>query len=129
MTDVNIAKAHQEATKAKAIWDNRKFAELLDYDPKAAAQYAIDCNIKTEIYGIAVEDYVKWVRPWTEEKETVEEVVEEISEPIEEVEETEEVEEITKEDLQELLKANNIKYHHAAGVKKLTELANEKGLM
>jgi hypothetical protein len=29
------------------------------YSPKEAAKYAISCNIKMEIFGMPVEDYVK----------------------------------------------------------------------
>jgi len=129
--EIDISKAQQEKIKAKSIWNNRKFASLMAYDPKAAAQFAIDCWVKTAIHWIPVEDYVKWVEkleeveaPVVEEKEseTKEEVEAEEVEPKTEIE-------ITKEDLQELLKANWIKYHHAAGIKKLTVLANENGLL
>ena len=128
MTDVNLAADHQSKTKAKSIYDNGRFVALLGYDPKAAAQYCIDCNLDTEIYGIPVKEYVKWLPKATEDKiETP--IEEEIESETDEVEEKEETVEITKEDLQELLKANNIKYHHAAWVKKLTELANDNNLL
>lgn len=113
MTEVILAEHNQEVNKAKSLWDCGKFSSLMKYDPKAAAQYAIDCGVKTAIYGIPVEEYVKG-------KTATEEVVEDtIDDEIE----------ITSDDLKELLKANDIKFHHALGYDKLMNLAKENELI
>lgn len=114
MAEVEIVKAQQEQTGAKSFWDNRRFAELMNYSHKDAAQYCIDCGIDTEINGVSVYEIVNGSKP-------VEEVVEWV--------EWEEIPTLTKEDLQELLKANEIKFHPATGLEKLMLIAQENKLI
>jgi len=132
MVEVDLNKEHQLRTKSKQIRDNRRFASLMSYDPKAAAQYAIECWIKTAIYWVPVEEFIKQDTSKPINKNKIEEIKEETTEEVIEDEIKEENDdeiEITKEDLQELLKANNIKYHYAAWIKKLTKLATDKWLL
>ena len=81
--------------------------------------------------GMDPKEYIKMVKAdkWqpVEEKEVKKEVVEKSVEIKEE--ETPENEELTKEDLHELLDANNIEYKKTLGVKRLMELATERGLL
>lgn len=132
MAEINIMKENQKKNKSISIWDYLRFSELMRFDPKAAAQYAIDCWVKTEIYGVPVEEYVK--NPVWEDKIEDKVVKDEISEPIveekdEEIESEETELVISVTDLKELLKANGIKHHHALGKEKLVKLAQENGLM
>jgi len=115
-------------TQWNAIRDNRKFASLMAYDPKAAAQFAIDCWIKTEIHWVPAEEFVK-----TEEKEKIilvpsDESISETKWFVEDKTEGTGIE-IDIDDLRELLKANNIKFHPATGIKKLTVLAIDNKLL
>lgn len=121
MAEVEIVKAQQEQTGAKSFWDSRKFAELMAYSAVEAAQFCIDCGIDTEINGINVKDIVAGKTPVVEEVTTV---VQELPTEI-----YEEVPLLSKEDLQELLKANNIKFSHLTGEKKLLEIAKLNNLL
>jgi len=107
------------------------FAELMAYSKVEAAQYLIDCWVDSKIMGMDPKEYIKMVKAdkWqpVEEKEVKKEVVEKSVEIKEE--ETPENEELTKEDLHELLDANNIEYKKTLGVKRLMELATERGLL
>lgn len=118
MAEVEIVKAQQQQSGAKSFWDSRKFAELMAYSAVDAAQFCIDCGIDTEINGINVNDIVAG-KTQLEVKEDIEELS-----TIDE-----EVPLLTKEDLQELLKANNIKFSHLTGEKKLLEIAKSNNLL
>lgn len=104
------------------LFDNRRFAELMAHSHIDAAQYCVDCGIDTEINGISVYEMVK------APKEVVEVVKNKEVETVK-VEETEEAPLLTKEELQELLKNNNIKFSHLTGEVKLLQLAQENGLL
>jgi hypothetical protein len=123
MAEVEIVKAQQEQSGAKSFWDSRKFAELMAYSAVDAAQFCIDCGIDTEINGINVKDIVAGKTP-TEETIITPTITEDIVEGTDE-----EVPLLTKEDLQELLKANNIKFSHLTGEKKLLDIAKSNNLL
>jgi hypothetical protein len=124
MAEVEIVKAQQEQSGAKSFWDSRKFAELMAYSAVDAAQFCIDCGIDTEINGINVKDIVAGKTPVVEEITTV---IQEL--PVDEAIVDEEVPLLTKEDLQELLKANNIKFSNLTGEKKLLDIAKSNNLL
>lgn len=129
MVDVDISKELQIKNKTKKFRSSTTFAELMAYSPVEAAQYAIDCWLKTEIMWVPAEEFVKnnWVIKETEKKEEVVANIE-TEEPIITPENEDSVE-LTKEDIQELLKANNIAFHHATGIAKLIELAKQNNLL
>lgn len=102
------------------LFDNRRFAELMAHSHTDAAQYCVDCGIDTEINGVSVYEMVKATKP-------TKEVVEVIKTP--KVEEIEEAPLLTKEELQELLRNNNIKFSHLLGEVKLLQLAQENKLL
>lgn len=133
MAEVNIAKENQKKLKAKKFWNSMTFAELMAYSKLEAAQYAIDCWVNTRIMGMGAEDYVAKYTNWTTEiKENVpspkaeDEVVTDIPET-----NTSDWTEIklSKEDLQELLKANNVEFKWNLWEAKLMILAQENGLL
>ena len=101
-----------------ATWDNRRFAELMAFSHTDAAQYCVDCGNDTEINGVSVYDIVKAPKEVVVEKKEV--VKAEI---------TDEAPLLTKEELQELLKSNNIKFSHLTGEAKLLQLAQENKLL
>ena len=181
MVDVDIMQEKQLNEKTLKVWSYTTFSSLMAYSPYQAAMFAIDCGIKTEIYGISVEDYVaaydaKKLREENGEevnvqqeqldKEEAEKLAAKEKEEAEALElaekarleneellankdkvdeapvttetttettdETKEVasnEELSKEDLQELLKANNIDFPGNIGQKKLLELAKTNNLL
>lgn len=100
-----------------ANWDNRRFAELMAFSHIDAAQYCVDCGIDTEINWVSVYEMVKAPKEVVENKEVVK------------VEEIEEAPLLTKEELQELLTSNSIKFHPASGEAKLLQLAQENKLL
>lgn len=104
-----------------SLFDNRRFAELMAHSHIDAAQYCVDCGIDTEINGVSVYEMVKATKPTAESVIEVKEVVK--------VEATDEAPILTKQELQELLKNNNIKFSHLTGEVKLLQLAQENGLL
>lgn len=107
-----------------SLFDNRRFAELMAHSHQDAAQYCVDCGIDTEINGISVYEMVGAKK---ETVKTVEEVKEVIETP--KVEATDDVPLLTKEELQELLRNNDIKFSHLLGEAKLLQLAQENKLL
>jgi hypothetical protein len=104
----------------------------MSFSAKDAAQYAIDCNIDTNIHGMTAQEYVDKCNG-TVKVNVVEETAVEITKTeevkYETTETTETNAELSKEVLVELLKANNIKFHPSTGVEKLMILAKENGLL
>jgi hypothetical protein len=49
MEEKNIMESYQERAGSRSIRDSKKFAELMNYSHKEAAQYCIDCGVDTEI--------------------------------------------------------------------------------
>jgi len=128
MAEVIIVKENQKRLKAKKILNFMAFAELMAYSKVEAAQYVIDCWINTRIMGMKPEDFIKSVeskRNQVKEEKVI------IKEPKieEETEKTDWEVELSKEDLQELLKSNNIEFKKTLWQKKLLELAQESGLL
>ena len=122
MVDIDLAKKHKEKTGAKKFWNSRTFSELFAYSPVEAAQYQLDCRIAdAEIFGMPSAEYIKQQEALNNPKPV--EIKEEPKKEVVEVVEKEESTDLTKEDVQELLKANKIDFHHALGIKKLVELA------
>ena len=182
MVDVDIMQEKQLNEKTLKVWSYTTFSSLMAYSPYQAAMFAIDCGIKTEIYGISVEDYVAAYDAKKLREENGEEVnvqqeqldkeeaekqaaiekeeaeakelaekarleneellankdkVDEATTTTPTTEETTEqttqegaeTNELSKEDLQELLKANNIEFPGTIGQKKLLELAKTNNLL
>lgn len=109
--------------QTKSLWDSRRFAELITFSVTDAAQYCVDCGNDTEINGVSVYDIVGKVETQEKKVETQEEAIED------KFTEDEQKPVLTKEDLQELLKANNIEFKNTFGEKRLLELAIENGLL
>lgn len=126
MAEINLAQAHREKTWAANLWDSRKFAELMAYSATDAAQYAVDCNINTNIHGMSAQDFVNKQKGIVK-AEVVEEIV--VEPTVKEEVIGEQKASLSKEDLQELLKANNIKFHPATGIEKLVNIAKENNLL
>ena len=133
MAEVSISTENQKRMKAKKFRSSMTFAELMAYSKLEAAQYAIDCGINTRIMWMSAEDYVAKYTNWTPEikenvpsPETEDEVVTDI--PESNTSDWTEVK-LSKSDLQELLKANNIKFNQNLWDKKLMILAQENGLL
>ncbi len=128
MAEVNIAKETQKKLNAKKFRNSSTFAELMEYSKVEAAQYAIDCWVNTSIMWVSAEYYVKsaWILP-EEKKEPEKEAV--LKEESKEIEKDEWEVELSKEDLQELLKSNNIEFKKTMWQKRLLELAQENDLL
>lgn len=140
MAEVEIVKVQQKQVWAKSFWDSRKFAELMAYSSMDAAQYCIDCWIETEINGMDVKDIVAWKKKIEEVEEvevadnTTDKVLEEnlpeyTTTLTKDTEIDEEIPSLTKEDLQELLKANSIAFKNTFWQKKLLEIAQDNKLL
>lgn len=133
MAEVNIPQENQKRLKAKKFRNSVTFAELMAYSKVEAAQYAIDCWVNTRIMGMSAEDYVAKYTNWTTEIEQsvpTPEAEDKVETDVPENNTTDWTEvSLSKEDLQELLKANGIKYNHNLWEKKLMILAQENGLL
>lgn len=133
MAEVSIPKENQKRLKAKKFRNSMTFAELMAYSKIEAAQYAIDCWVKTRIMWMSAEDFVaKYTNGTVEIKENVptsetdDEIITDV--PENNTPDWTEVK-LNKEDLQELLKANNIEFKKTLWNKKLLILAQENGLL
>ena len=127
MAEVSIQKENQKRLKAKKFRNSMTFAELMAYSKVEAAQYAIDCWVNTRIMWMSAQDFVA-KHVWQVKEPEFIEPMPEILEETESVQDTWEWA-LTKEDLQELLKANGIKYNKNLWNKKLMILAQENGLL
>lgn len=133
MAEVNIPQENQKRLKAKKFRNSMTFAELMAYSKVEAAQYAIDCWVNTRIMWMSAQDFVAKYTNWTTEiEESVQtpKVEDDVETDLPENNTTDWTEvSLSKEDLQELLKANGIKYNHNLWEKKLMILAQENGLL
>jgi hypothetical protein len=109
------------------------FAELMAYSKVEAAQYAIDCWVDTEIMWMSAKDFVAKHTNWAIEVEDNTpslKVDDWIATDTSNIDTSDWAEiKLSKEDLQELLKANNIKFGRNSWEAKLMILAQENGLL
>lgn len=124
MLEKNIMESYKEKTEAICTRDSKKFAELMAYSHKEAAQYCIDCGNDTEIGWVNVKDIVKWI---TKSVKT------ELAPEVQKVEGVEgEIEwkaELSVEDLREILTAKEIPFKKSFWIKKLVELATDNNII
>lgn len=120
-----IAKREAELESSKwTIEDNIK-ADEADKKAKADAKAAAAQKKAAQVAEHDAKLAANWGKISEEEPTT--EVVEETATTVEPT--TEETEELSADDLKELLRANNIKFHHQLGEAKLLKLAQENKLL